>query len=503
MIIIWGDRLVETTTGQDILGIRGIDQAVELALVNGITTISQRARYFTILTWAIGDYLVDSTSIGFDWDSFMLHLQKVEFVTLAASRLDSEINHTDASGALGVNRHRERLANLINGGFVTFPDSTGSEMLRTYRAPCRTIGLLLDGDETVPYRLSPRGKDIWEVRKERLQSTPVITTIFSGNEISRSLVEQAIPDFSLGSLVHSPIEARFLYKAFMTPWDLGNQLERNQVVKAYDNFNGTITWANEMLASEPASASNLIVRNYRDCTREGSGTPIASSWAECEFRRRCHFALELLLDALTSSLDEIGEATIEQVVLEWFSSFESSQLLGEIWPEATNTRQMTANEAIESVPKQLFVDDHISTFDISRLPIHNKAFAAVALLTAAVSQTSVLRRNGYFDRQHNYLGERAVDIIETAGGKPFMELMKELVEITAFFHLQTTFRKMGAGQKCSLRFFTDGPLLRPTGVSIFPGRSDDRLTNVLRILTDIGELQRANGKFVPLDNGVK
>ena len=65
MTITWGDGLAETTPGQDILGIRGIDQAVELALVNGITTISQRARYFTILTWAIGDYLVDRTSKRF------------------------------------------------------------------------------------------------------------------------------------------------------------------------------------------------------------------------------------------------------------------------------------------------------------------------------------------------------------------------------------------------------------------------------------------------------
>ncbi len=55
MIITWGDDLLDTTQGLDILGVRGIDQAVELGLVNGITTISQRARYFSILPWALGE----------------------------------------------------------------------------------------------------------------------------------------------------------------------------------------------------------------------------------------------------------------------------------------------------------------------------------------------------------------------------------------------------------------------------------------------------------------
>ena len=396
MNITWGDDLAEITTGQDILGIRGIDQAVELALVNGITTISQRARYFTILTWAVGDYLVAHTSKGFDWDSFLLHLQKVEFITLAASRLDSEINHTNAIGSLGTNRYRERLTNLINGESVTFPDYSGSVMLGTYLAPCRAIGLLLDGDETVPYRLSLRGKRIWEIRKDRLQSSQVTATIFSGNKISRSLVEQAIPDFSLGSLAHSLDEAKHLYHAFMTPWEPANQLDRNQINKAYDSFKETVSWANEMLASEPATAPGLIIRNYSECSQKGFGSQIASSWAEIEYRRRCHFALELLLDALTGSLTEIGETSTKEVVSEWFSSFQPSQQFSEIWPEATNTRQMTAFETIKSVPQQLFMGEYIPTYDLSQLSNSNKAFASVALLAASANQTRVLRKKWIF-----------------------------------------------------------------------------------------------------------
>lgn len=116
MIITWGDDLLDTTQGLDILGVRGIDQGVELGLVNGITTISQRARYFSILPWALGEYLVDHALEGFDWDSLTVYLRRVEFMTLAASRLDSELNGADATGALGANLHQERLAALISGG---------------------------------------------------------------------------------------------------------------------------------------------------------------------------------------------------------------------------------------------------------------------------------------------------------------------------------------------------------------------------------------------------
>ena len=132
MTMTWGESLLDTSQGLDILGVRGVDQAVELGLVNGITTISQRARYFSILAWALGEYLVGHASEGFDWDSLSIYLRRVEFRTLAASRLDSEINGADASGALGANLHQERLATLINGGTVTFPEDQTSGLPAIY-----------------------------------------------------------------------------------------------------------------------------------------------------------------------------------------------------------------------------------------------------------------------------------------------------------------------------------------------------------------------------------
>ena len=503
MNVFWGDDLLDTTQGLDILGIRGIDQAVELALVNGITTISQRGRYFSILPWALGDFLVDRASEGFDWNSLMIYLRRVEFVTLAASRLDSEQNGADASGALGTNLHQDRINRLVHGEPVSFPDNQGGAILGTYLGPCRAIGLLLDGDETIPYRLSLRGKKIWEVRRARLEDSPVMTAISSGAEFSRALAEAALPDFSLASLSSSGEEASLLQSALFSPWDPGNELERARVAKAYDGINRTIVWANGMLATEPDSAAGLLVRNFKNCIEGRSEDRIAFTWAEYEYRRRCHFALELLLAALTTSLTEFEEASITQIVSDWFSSFESSPLLSEIWPRAPDAWESNAIESVDSVPEHLFATERLPTSDLRHLAPSNQALVAIAVLAAAARQTGTIRRDGHLDRKATSPGERAVDIIESAGQEPFPDLVKRLVELTALAHLQTTLRKMGAGQKCSLRFFPDGPLLRPTGIGMLPGHSNDRLTNVLRILTDVGELRRDDGKFAPSDGGVQ
>ena len=503
MIIAWGDDLLDTTQGLDILGVRGVDQAVELALVNGITTISQRARYLSILPWALGEFLVEHATKGFDWDSLMIYLRKIEFVILAASRLDNELNGADASGALGTNLHQELLASLVNGGSVALPDDKGGAILGAYLGPCRAIGLLLDGDETIPYRLSPRGTEIWEIRRARLQASPVLSAISTGAEFSRALAETAILDFSLGSLTRSVDEVKHLHNALVTPWDPGNEVARDRVAKAYEGFNGTIAWANGMLASRPDNATGLLGRNFRNCIEGEAETEIAFAWAEYEYQRRCHFALELLLAALTITLSEFEEASIARVVSDWFNSFESSQLLSEIWPNASQAREMTAIEGVTSVPRELFVNARIPVNDLRDLAPSNQAFAAVALLAALASQTRTIRSDGHFDRKLSSPGERAVRIVETAGKETFIDFMERLVEVPALAHLQTTLRKMGAGQKCSLRFFPDGPLLRPTGIGMLPGHSNDRLTDVLRILADVGDLHRNGAMFVPYDGGAK
>jgi hypothetical protein len=61
---------------------------------------------------------------------------------------------------------------------------------------------------------------------------------------------------------------------------------------------------------------------------------------------------------------------------------------------------------------------------------------------------------------------------------------------------------MSQGQKCSLRFYPEGALLRPTGVPVVAGFSGDRLGNVLGIWADLGVLARVDaGRFILSDYG--
>jgi hypothetical protein len=258
-----------------------------------------------------------------------------------------------------------------------------------------------------------------------------------------------------------------------------------------------------MLASEAGNVAGILVKNYRNCIDNASNDPVAFSWAEYEYRRRCHFALELLLAALTRSLAEFEEASIAQVVANWRDTFESSELLVETWPRASEAWETTANSVLASVPEQLFAGDALPTNDLRRIAPSNQALAAIAILAATAVQTRNIRSAGHLDRIPSSPGERAIDMIETADAMPFSELVTRLLELTTLAHLQTTLRKMGAGQKCSLRFFPDGPLLRPTGIGMSPGHSNDRLTNVLRILADIGKLRRDEGKFALRDDGTQ
>ena len=64
MTIFWGNDLTEDTVGLDILGLRAVDQAIESKLVNGITTISLRGRYFSLLPWALAEFFTLETAGG-------------------------------------------------------------------------------------------------------------------------------------------------------------------------------------------------------------------------------------------------------------------------------------------------------------------------------------------------------------------------------------------------------------------------------------------------------
>jgi len=317
MTFFWGDDLIDSTPGLDILGIRGVDQAVEMSLVNGLTTISQRGRYLSILPWALAEFLTTHASAGFDWERLISFLRRVEFVTLLATYLDNQKSGADASGTLGADLHQDQVKELLAGKPVNLLDEKGGAILGTYLGPCRALGLLVDGDDSIPYRLTPRGKKIWQVRNERLEGATFTAAISNGGQFTYASAEAAIPTFSLASLAQSSAESSLLHDYLVTPWNPGDDAGKAAVAAAYGRFNGTIGWAKRMLAAQPDNAGGLIVRNFQSCIDGRTVDRISVAWAEYEYRRRCHFSLELLLAALTKHLSELSEAGIVDVVNDW------------------------------------------------------------------------------------------------------------------------------------------------------------------------------------------
>jgi hypothetical protein len=123
--------------------------------------------------------------------------------------------------------------------------------------------------------------------------------------------------------------------------------------------------------------------------------------------------------------------------------------------------------------------------------------SVIAFLTGLALQTHALRDARVF-RPSDAVTNEAMRIIDDADTEPISSVLSKLLtQCVILPHLTTTLRKMGAGQQCSLRFFPDGAVLRPTGVQTYPGRSLTRLANVLGIFSDLSVLKFENGEYLP------
>jgi hypothetical protein len=486
MEFFWGDGLGEETQGLDILGIRGLDQSLEIALANGITTISLRGRYFTILPWLIGEFFEAEKSAGattFAMERLRNFIGRVEYLTLACTVTD--ISGGDGSGALGSVNYREAMAKLRSGAAIPFPKDRGGSILGTYFGPCRALGLVrtADSGESPPFLLTPRGTKIWQVRKAALGDGALRQMLWNADALTPDNVRAAVPHFSLIGLRGAAAEAACLREALETPWTpAGNG---TSVAKAYEKFAGTLAWLRKEAKSHPLQAGALLADNYRRVlsVREGNDDT-TTAWAEFEWRRRLHFALELMLSAICITLNELGEASLSEVVRQWRETPELPAVLTDAWPEVTDAWMKSGAEMVASAPLGAMLDMPPAETLNSMSP-HAKGIAAFGLIASLAHQTQALRAAQSF-RDRKGAGERAIALVEAAGPEPFEQSLMRLGEIVTEAHLATTFRKMAGGQKCSLRFFPDGQRLCSTGLSVGAGQSGTRLSNVIRVLADAG-----------------
>jgi hypothetical protein len=385
--LFWNAGEKEVIKGLDILGFRKVDQDLEKGWVSGMTTISQRARYLSLLPWLLMEYYrrcgVDTgKAIAPDWDEFHDIERRLELVVIAATQLTDKQLGRKTGGLLGSDLFDEQMGTLAGGGAVELKIKRGGATFGTYVVPCRTIGLIghdtIDGKWEAP-KITPRGRRMHALRCHALGDSSVVQRILEGGSIDAAAIAPEAAQFSAGALdrPESDEERGLLESAILTP-------EEGQDAETYIRFLTTVRFAlTSIQAGRGASAAALAAR-YAEVTQPGvQPTDSALAWAAYEMHRRVHFSLELLLGALTSAISEVDGATVSDVVTVWTENDDLSPAIADCFvPGFQMDWAAPFSSFHRAIRDDAFLDGPVERGTANRLAARDRALFALTLLTA-------------------------------------------------------------------------------------------------------------------------
>jgi len=512
MQVFWNAGEKNLISGQDILGARRIDQYIEQQLVGGLTTISPRARYLSLLAWLLGEYyemeLNKSEGRGtFDKKRFEGILGRFEFAVLASSSIEKPWGKVPGEyGVIGARSNAPLIRELFDNGEVNASHVVGVYSFNNYLNPARSFGILgnMASDisrEIVP--LTPRGQNLHSLCKQNMKYSALSEFIFDGGIISLEEIESDGFFFSLNGLNHEESEKE---RAQLEEYILNAYDDRDDTHNRYSTLRESICWILDTLREHSMSSQELLSYNFQQLLNNSTYTyyPVQWKWFEYELRRRVHFALELLLSSITDTLLDLGNGTLQNIVEEICINEKFPKVLSGVWGRGEIPWDRTLIQLSKQFDNADFYDETIQHLDIL-LPAH-KAIFAVRILIKYCEQLSKypLIENEKISTQPRGHMERSFSIIRKHLKSKINEVLYELlVNVVVESHLRTTWRKMSQGQKCSLRFFPDDELLRPTSVAAGAWFSNDRLSSLLSILADLGlQSRKSSGRFSTIEQGL-
>ncbi|MHA1749541.1 MAG: hypothetical protein ACTSYF_12950 [Promethearchaeota archaeon] len=505
MNIFWNSGEKNTSEGLDILGLRNIDQDIEKAWVAGITTISIRARYISLLPWIIAEFykakLKPNKTGEFKEKELRDVLKRLEFCVLASTYIDEEIRKQhNTYGLLGSNIYSRAYSDFKKSGHVNLDFEKGGASYGTYVNPSRYFGIFSNQyHPDIPVAITPRGKKFFEIINRKI-SDEIVNAILHGGILNWEFIESHSAVLSLNGLSdRSNIdELLLLRESFIQPANRKSE-------DVYKAFRQTVVWILENVSQESKSPEELLIHNFKKSLSSlNSVKEIEIQWLIYELYRRIHFALELLLQAFTQTLNEIGKSTIQSIITAWEKDLDPNPNIIMLLGGANIDFSKNIRFIISKISTNSLLNGLLKPSELRKQTPSNMVLFSLIVLSASLKQieqiNSILKAPVNLD----VISEKSLVILNQEDASISKIASDLLLECVINPHLDTTWRKMGKGMKCSLRFYPDGHLWVPTGIQVHAGYSRDRLTNVMMMLSDIGYLERIkDGKYQITDDGIK